>query len=103
MPELIHVFLVTWNYIINVNGNVVKSKVWCSGEKDTVKIKTAKNEIICTPDHRFMTIDGDECMAKDLKGKYIMPCTNTNREFDERYVKYGFIQGDGQLSRLNSE
>lgn len=62
-----------------------------------------KNEIICTPDHRFMTIDGDECMAKDLKGKYIMPCTNTNREFDERYVKYGFIQGDGQLSRLNSE
>ena len=90
-------------YIINVNGNVVKSKVWCSGEKDTVKIKTGKNEIICTPDHRFMTIDGDECMAKDLKGKYIMPCTNTNKEFDERYVKYGFIQGDGQLGRLNSE
>lgn len=90
-------------YIINVNGNIVKSKVWCSGEKDTVKVVTAKNEIICTPDHRFMTIDGDECMAKDLKGKYIMPCTNANIVFDERYVKYGFIQGDGQLNRLNDE
>ena len=90
-------------YIVNVNGNIVKSKVWCSGEKDTVKVKTGKNEIICTPDHRFMTIDGEECMAKDLKGKYIMPCTNANKVFDERYVKYGFIQGYGQLNRLNSE
>ena len=90
-------------YIYNVNGNVVKSKVWCSGEKETVKVKTAKGEIICTPDHRFMTIDGEECMAKDLKGKYIMPCTNANKIFDERFVKYGFIQGDGCLNRLNSE
>lgn len=90
-------------YIYNVNGNIVKSKVWCSGEKDTVKIKTAKGEIICTPDHRFMTIDGNECMAKNLKGKYIMPCVNINKQFDERFVKYGFIQGDGQLKRLDSE
>ena len=90
-------------YIYNVNGNIVKSKVWCSGEKDTVKIKTAKGEIICTPDHRFMTIDGEECMAKDLKGKYIMPCTTINKKFNERFIKYGFIQGDGQLKRINSK
>lgn len=90
-------------YIYNVNGNVVKSKVWCNGERETVKVKTAKGEIICTPDHRFMTVDGNECMAKDLKGKYIMPCTNANHRFDERFVKYGFIQGDGQLARLDSE
>lgn len=89
-------------YIYNVNGNVVKSKVWCSGEKETVKIKTTNGEIICTPDHRFMTADGNECMAKNLKGKYIMPYTCANKTFDERYVKYGFIQGDGQLNRLNS-
>ena len=90
-------------YIYNVNGNIVKSKVWCSGEKDTVRIKIAKDEIVCTPDHRFMTIDGEECMAKDLKGKYIMPCTIVNKIFNERFVKYGFIQGDGQLKRLDSE
>lgn len=90
-------------YIYNVNGNIVKSKVWCSGEKETVRVKIGKGEIICTPDHRFMTIDGEECMAKDLKGKYIMPCTIVNKKFDERFVKYGFIQGDGQLTRLNSE
>ena len=89
-------------YIYNVNGNVVKSKVWCSGEKETVSIKTGKGNIICTPDHRFMTIDGEECKAEDLKGKFIMPYVNANKTFDERYVKYGFIQGDGQLKRLNS-
>lgn len=90
-------------YIYNVNGNIVKSKVWCSGEKKTVKIKLAKDDIICTPDHKFMTIDGEECMAKDLKGKYIMPYTKSNKLFDEFFVKYGFIQGDGQLKRLDSK
>ena len=90
-------------YIYNVNGNIVKSKVWCSGIKKTVKVKIGKGQIICTPDHRFMTIDGDECMAKDLKGKYLMPCTNVNKKFNERFIKYGFIQGDGQLKRLDSQ
>lgn len=90
-------------FIYNVNGNIVKSKVWCSGSKKTVKIKLAKDEIICTPDHRFMTIDGEECMAKDLKGKYIMPYTKSNKSFDEFFVKCGFIQGDGQLKRLDSK
>ena len=90
-------------YIYNVNGNITKSKVWCSGEKETIKVKFYNDEIICTPDHRFMTTDGDECMAKDAKGKYIMPCTVSNKTFDEKYVKLGFIQGDGQLSRLKSQ
>lgn len=90
-------------YIYNVNGNIVKSKIWCSGEKDTVKIVTGKGVIICTPEHKFMTIDGNECMAKNLKGKYIMPCTNANKCFDERFVKFGFIQGDGQLKGLDSK
>lgn len=89
--------------IINVNGDVVKSKVWCSGEKDTVTIKLGNNEIIVTPEHRFMTIDGNECMAKDLKGKRIMPITSSNIKHNDKYIKYGFIQGDGQLTRLNSE
>lgn len=88
-------------YIININGEVVKSKVWCSGEKETVKVKANQLEIICTPEHRFMTIDGYECMAKDLKGKKLMPLSFNNRNYDTKYIKYGFIQGDGQLNRLN--
>lgn len=59
-------------YIFGIHGDIEKGKVWCSGEKDTVKIKVGNNEIICTPEHKFMTIDGKECMAKDLKGKYLM-------------------------------
>lgn len=89
-------------YIFNVDGNVVKSKVWCSGEKDTVQVKTTNGTIICTADHRFMTKDGEECVANNLKGKYLMPISSGNRELDKKYIKYGFIQGDGQLSRLNS-
>lgn len=88
-------------YIYNVDGNIVKSKIWCSGEKETVKVKFGSKEITCTPDHRFMTINGDECLAKDLKGQYVMPCTMANKKFDERFVKYGFIQGDGQLSKID--
>lgn len=90
-------------YIYNVDGNIVKSKVWCSGEKETVKVKFGSREITCTPDHRFMTINGDECLAKDLKGQYVMPCTLINKNFDERYVKYGFIQGDGQLGGIDTQ
>lgn len=89
--------------IYSVNGNLVQSKVWCSGEKDTVRIKLAKQDIICTPNHIFMTADGNECMAKDLKGKYLMPPVSFNKVFDKKFIKYGFIQGDGQLTRLRND
>ena len=88
-------------YIYNVDGNIVKSKVWCSGEKDTVLIKTGVGNIVCTPNHKFMTINGEECRAENLKGKYIMPFTVAHTELDEEFIKMGFIQGDGQLSRLS--
>lgn len=90
-------------YIYNVNGNIVKSKVWCSGEKPTIRLRVGNNDIICTPEHRFMTIDGDECQAKDLKGKQLMPCAIANPKLDQKFIKLGFIQGDGQLKRLNSK
>lgn len=89
--------------IYSVNGNPVQSKVWCSGEKETVTVKLGKQDIVCTPDHIFMTFSGDECMAKDLKGKYLMPPTSFNKTFDEEFIKYGFIQGDGQLTRLKDD
>lgn len=90
-------------YIYNANGNISKSKVWCNGEKETVKINFANGSyIICTPDHRFMTINGQEVQAKDLKGEKVLLCNRINREVDELYVKLGFIQGDGELNRIGS-
>lgn len=60
--------------LIDNNGNIVNGKVWCSGEKETVRVYLSLNKeryIECTPDHKFMLIDGTECMAKDLSGKKI--------------------------------
>ncbi len=60
--------------IINSSGNVVPSKVWCSGIKDTINIHNSEGDVItCTPDHIWKTIEGDEVMAKDLLGKRLQP------------------------------
>lgn len=90
--------------IININGDSNIGKVWCNGEKQTITLRLSnKKEITCTPDHVFMTIDEDECEAQFLKGKKIMPYIGNHKIFDDEYVKYGFIQGDGDLGRLKSE
>ncbi|MFW6015387.1 MAG: ATP cone domain-containing protein [bacterium] len=90
--------------LINVDGNITSGKIIETGIKETVKINLSNNEIIkCTPDHKFMTIKGEECQAKDLKGKTIMPFNNYNRNLNNEYIKLGFIHGDGNLTRLNSQ
>lgn len=91
--------------IINSVGNVVESNVWKSGDKETIKFKNSiGEEFVCTPDHKWFLVDGDECEAKDLKGKKIKKFLNKNHQnFDDKFVKLGFIQGDAVLSRLKSE
>lgn len=90
--------------VVNKDGVITEGKVWCSGEKEVVKIRFGNGkEITCTPNHVFMTNDGNEIEAQDLKGKRIMPFLNESDDFDLEYSLMGFIQGDGQLSRLNSE
>lgn len=91
--------------VVNHLGNITKGKVWKSGDKNTVEIKfyNSSETIRCTPDHRFMLTDGSECEAQHLAGKRIMPFFNHNNTHDELYVKLGFIQGDGSLTRLHSE
>jgi len=88
--------------IINKDGIISNGKVWKTGDKPTVKITVSDKEIICTKDHRFMLTDGNECEAEMLKGKRIMPSLIEPMVFDEEFVKYGFIQGDGMLRRLDS-
>lgn len=90
--------------IINKDGNISTGRVWCSGEKDIFEIRFSnKQKIKCTNNHKFMLIDGLECEAKDLKGKRIMPYLEQNNIFDKEFVRYGFIQGDGCLGRLQSD
>lgn len=90
--------------IINYNGDVCQGKVWKSGEKPTVKLNLSnKTQIKCTENHVFMTNDNKEVMAKDSKGKRIRPYLYQNRNLDSLYVKLGYIQGDGNLSRLKSK
>jgi len=90
--------------LINNQGLVSEGKVWCSGIKDVVEIKTTtKASIKCTPNHVFMLVDGSSCEAKDLKNKKLMPNLNYYTKYDNEYIKYGFIQGDGCLSRINSD
>lgn len=61
-------------FIINSEGNIVKTKVWCSGKKQTIKLKTSMNEIItCTPEHKFRTTNNQEIQAKDTHNQQIMP------------------------------
>lgn len=93
--------------IINKDGSHTLGKVWCSGEKDVVEIKftntkTPKNSITCTPDHIFLTTANLEVEAKDLKGHRLMPFLDIKRDFDSYAFMAGFIQGDGNCTRLLS-
>lgn len=100
LKELCNTNFLMYSY----NGEITNGKVWCNGEKDTIELTFSNGKkITCTQDHKFMTIDGEECKARDLKNKKIMPKIYKTVENDELYIKLGFIQGDGQLSRLNSE
>ena len=88
--------------LMNKNGEIINGKIWSNGFKDVVEVKTSqKIKIKCTPDHRFMITTEEECMAKDLVGKRLMPYFSIDKEVSE-YTKYGFIQGDGCLGRLSS-
>ena len=79
--------------IINAYGKVSESRVWKSGNKDTIMLYGSKgvNPVaICTPDHLFMTVDGKELEAKDLKGEKIkVPDFPENDFYDESKKKSG--------------
>ena len=89
--------------IINCVGNIISTKVWCSGEKETIKLLNSQGETaICTPNQMWKTIDGREVIAKELKGEKLLPFLIKPINGNTLYTKLGFIQGDGNLSRLKS-
>ena len=89
--------------VISHDGQVSKGNVWSTGEKETVKVKFSNDDIItCTPNHVFMTVDGESVEAQNLKGKRPMRFINNEPVLNDELIKYGFIQGDGCLNRLVS-
>lgn len=93
--------------IINHNGEITGGKVWSSGVKPIVEVKfeatVSNRNIKCTPDHRFMLVDGTECEAKDLKGKRVMPHFEIKDKFNKDDMLAGFMLGDACLSRLAND
>ena len=91
--------------IINKEGSVTQSKIWCSGVKPIYEVKfhwrAGIDSITCTRDHVFETTSGI-CMAKDLKGKRLMPFIDAKKPIASKYILAGYIQGDGNTSRLLS-
>ena len=89
--------------IINKDGKITQSHVWCSGQKETISLKLDNGNIItCTPNHIFMDNYGNEIRADDMKGRRIFTPMYTITDHDGLFVKLGFIQGDGCTGRLKS-
>lgn len=95
------------NIVSPINSKIYKSKIWCSGEKPIYEVKFYNshklNSIKCTKNHRFMLIDGSECMAENLKGKQVMPYIEEFSPLNDDIILAGFIQGDGNTGRLQSK
>jgi len=88
--------------LLNKNGEICDSLVWSNGEKEVVELTLSnKKKIKCTRDHVFMNNKGESVIADSLAKQRLMPFYVINEEVSE-YTKYGFIQGDGVTSRLNS-
>lgn len=89
--------------IKNADGEIVQSHVWCSGEKEVIQLTLSnKKRITCTPNHVFMTTNGEEVEASNLRNKRIKQYVNADMNHLQGFVQLGFLQGDGDLGRLRS-
>lgn len=89
---------------INALGQKVNGKVSLTGYKPTVTLSLSNgNKLTCTEDHVFLDVNGNEFPAMYSKGLKLSHFSYNNLDFDEDFVKFGFIQGDGCLSRLKSD
>lgn len=94
--------------VVSSDGSVAQGKVWSSGVKDIVKVNfhpfTGREPISCTPDHVFQLNDGTECEAADLTGKRVKVYVDYESvEYSKEQILAGFMLGDANLNRLNSD
>lgn len=91
--------------LIDHEGNIKEGRVIKTGVKPTCILKLSNGKTIeTTNDHKFVTTSKEEIQAQFLKeGKYrLLIPYELNREINE-FTKYGFLQGDGCLGRLDSK
>ena len=98
--------------LINKDGEETNGKIWSNGKKDICEVKfhwkSGLESLKCTPDHKWMLIDGSECEAKDLRGKRLMPQEtafdmSAGLDLCKDAFLAGFVQGDGNPQRLKSD
>ncbi len=83
---------------------IESAKIWKTGERSTIRLKCSSlKEIIVTPDQVLMTSDRREIKAVDSLQERLNVLKESLGNFDLLWVKLGFIQGDGNLSRLKSK
>lgn len=90
--------------LITPYNQIVHGKIWKSGTKQTIKLIFGNfDTLTLTPDHVLMTSDGREIYATDTLDERIRIHNEPKNNFDNYWLQLGFIQGDGQLTRLNSD
>lgn len=71
--------------LMNYKGEIHSGKVWSNGVRNIISLENSKKEkIYCTPDHKFMSIEGEEIKAKDMIGKKIMPFLGVRETNDHK-------------------
>lgn len=90
--------------IINNHGDHEMATVMMSGVKETIELKFGRvGSIVCTPNHIFF-VNGKEVEAKDMLN--LIPDVPVRKNFDQysrMYEFFGFMQGDGNLTRMSSK
>lgn len=96
--------------LVSEDGSIANGKVWKSGTRRTVEIRQrlrggkTQNDletIVCTPDHKFLTITGERVRAEGLQGKRLQPFLHTQTH-EAEWVRLGFLQGDGCLTDVKN-
>lgn len=58
--------------LIDENGNERQGEIWSNGFKHVIEVHFDDGVFIeCTPEHRFKTLENDECEAKNLIGRIV--------------------------------
>lgn len=101
--------------IVDGKGNTAVGKVWCSGEKETIKLYLSDNSFItCTPDHKFKVSNGEWEEACKLQGCNIIATDNNYLQvkniesngvqkvydFSVESTHSGWIKGTGKIGVL---
>lgn len=70
---------------------------WFSGVKDTVRVTTRRGyEVVCTPDHRFLTSDGEWVAAGELEGRRVLLQSGACCYNASSTLQVGFKEGWGR-------